>query len=292
MIQPQLERAYPADADALLQVQRAAFAGHYRRYRDKDNPYLQDQDSLLRRMTFPQGAYYKLTAGDELAGGLFLYQRAFASFWLAVLYIHPRFQGRGWGRFALRQAMEAYPWAAEWGLNCPTDLPANQACYQACGFTDTGLRERINPRLELMVYHRYCFRFLREEALEDSRVRLRLAAALDPRPETCGVPCYRFDILPAGSQGPVLGRCALRVGWNEAVRLAGHVDLFLDAPEPDLYRRVLALLGELAYLHRMEDLSILAAPGRPALLQALAALGADFQEILPGGARYILPLEG
>ena len=58
------------------------------------------------------------------------------------------------------------------------------------------------------------------------------------------------------------------------------------------YRRVLQLLGSLAYLHHMDTLSLLAAPGDTPLLEALEALEAQWVEALPGGMeRFALILE-
>jgi len=148
-----LKKANTADIPALLEIQRHAFATLYEQYSDEKSPYLQTEEELEFRITYPDGCYFKILHDGVLCGGIFVYKKE-EHHRIGIIYIDPDFQNMKIGQSAISLAFELYPNAKKWELDVPSDQTANIKCYTKMGFGDTGKREKINDKLTLAYFER------------------------------------------------------------------------------------------------------------------------------------------
>ena len=170
-----LEHVRPEDVDALVAIQKAAFAPLYERYQDEASPYLRGAQEMRNWLMHRQVRCWKILEDGALCGGVTVFLRPGGEYYLARLFVHPDHQGHGVAAEALRLCEQKYPEARRWTLDFPVDQPANRRCYEKAGYRDTGVRMEKNERLTLAMYEKWCadIRLLRRDELTDANRVLR-----------------------------------------------------------------------------------------------------------------------
>jgi len=148
-----IARAAADDAEILTEIQKKAFVRLYEMYRDEQNPYLRGSGELREQIESGERDVYKIFYGGALCGGLTVRDRGGGEYYLNRVCVLPELQGKNIGRRAIALAEKNYA-AARWAVDFPADLPMNRRCYEACGYSDTGAREKISDALTLAYYEK------------------------------------------------------------------------------------------------------------------------------------------
>ena len=103
-------------------------------------------------------------------------------------------------------------------------------------------------------------KFYNTDFLNSDEIDLILEKTTDEDPKRKFVPAYHFNICD--KHGNVMGKCSLRVGYNENLYYGGHIGYGVD----EAYRgnhyaaKACRLLFDLARMHGMEYLYITCRP--------------------------------
>jgi ribosomal protein S18 acetylase RimI-like enzyme len=138
MMSIRIEKATPADAPALVELQIRAFhhdAVLYPGVEPDGPPGYDSVDHTLRDIA--EVPCYKILADDRIIGGIVVFERTTGHFHLDKIFIDPEYQGRGIGSQAMRFIEHAHP-AALWTLHTPTYAVRNQHFYEKHGYIKTG----------------------------------------------------------------------------------------------------------------------------------------------------------
>lgn len=133
-----LQRATPANAEALLAVQIAAFHDDARLYPGVElggPPGYDSLDVLLDRIE--GNDYYTIFADGRIVGGIMAFPKGEGHRHLDVIYIDPDFINLGIGSQAMRFIEQAHP-AALWTLDTPVYVVRNHHFYEKLGYVRAG----------------------------------------------------------------------------------------------------------------------------------------------------------
>ena len=129
------EKATPADAAALTEVQVRAFDDDTRRYPGVPAggpPGYDDLGWQLDRMS--RGHYFKIVEGETIVGGAIVFRVGPGHCELGRIWIDPAHQGRGIGGETLRFLEGAFPDASRWTLDTPAWATRNHSFYERHGY--------------------------------------------------------------------------------------------------------------------------------------------------------------
>ncbi|MHC1696243.1 MAG: GNAT family N-acetyltransferase [Eubacteriales bacterium] len=149
-----IEKAEASDAALLRSIQSGAFERLYERYHDEGSPFLESEEDITRRMSYPDRDYYKITSEDTVIGGLTVRRLSEGDYYLGRLFVSPSLQGKGIGQHAIKLMEDLYPDAVRWTVDFPSDLELNRRCYESAGYRDTGRSEVKSDRLTLSLYEK------------------------------------------------------------------------------------------------------------------------------------------
>ncbi len=129
---PTIVRAVPADAPAMLAMQKLAFEPEARACQVWDIPPLQETEAGIREH-IAQACVLKAVDGGQLAGAI----RGIVtgdSCLIRVLVVAPEFQGQGLGARLLRAIEDAHPGVARFELTTNMTMVANVRFYLRHGY--------------------------------------------------------------------------------------------------------------------------------------------------------------
>lgn len=137
------------------------------------------------------------------------------------------------------------------------------------------------------------FHFFDTSALFDNELRLQLAEVKQADPAKSLLPTYHFFILRQGT-GENVGRCDLRVGFNESIFYSGNIGYRIFEPYRGHHYAAHActLLLNLARQHKMPQVVITCRPDNAASRKTCERLGARFAGIVSLPASHDLFKEG
>ena len=121
--------------------------------------------------------------------------------------------------------------------------------------------------------------FLDTSFLENDEIKLVLERATQGDPVKNRVPAYYFRICD--KQGHIMGRCDLRIGYNDGLYYGGHIGYRIE----EAYRghhyaaKACMLLFQLAKKHEMDHLFITCNPDNWPSRKTLEYLKGEFLEI-------------
>lgn len=150
-----------ADAQMLSYIQRLAFWPLYEKYHDKGNPGLRGEEDILNRLNHRRFKCFTILLDDEIVGGVvyrskgsgvFFTELGDGEYYLQRIFIKPEWQGNRIAQTAIRLCEKQFPDARMFVVDFPVDMLQNRMCYEAVGFSDTGMRKEIEPGLELAFY--------------------------------------------------------------------------------------------------------------------------------------------
>lgn len=152
----QLERAAPADADALTAICTRSFEGYARLHGYGAEGCPPGYSSAAwHRKYITRAHYYAIWQDGALAGGILIFPSGGEAYEIAQLYVDPAYQGQGVGRQAMLAAEAAYPRAVHWTLNTPLWALSNQRFYEGLGYQKSGLIDLPGVDFPLVVYEKW-----------------------------------------------------------------------------------------------------------------------------------------
>jgi ribosomal protein S18 acetylase RimI-like enzyme len=135
------ERAAPADAEALVRVQMAAFHDDARLYPGIEMGGPPGYDSVeVALEKIKQDIFYKIVADGQIIGTVIVMDKGAGHFHLDVICVDPAYHGRGIGAQAM-QFIEAVCPAAKWSLHTPGYALRNQHFYEKLGYVKMGAED-------------------------------------------------------------------------------------------------------------------------------------------------------
>ncbi len=155
-----IKNTEPCEAEALANIQKAAFMPLYEKYHDEGSPALRGADELLSRMT-PNYRVFTILCDGEMVGGIFYRLHGkytpdnFLSegeYYLCRIWIAPKYQNKGIAAAAILLCEREFPDARRFFVDFPIDMEKNKRCYQKVGFGDTGERRPGGEGLTLALY--------------------------------------------------------------------------------------------------------------------------------------------
>lgn len=137
------------------------------------------------------------------------------------------------------------------------------------------------------------FQFMDTALLYDEEILLQLADAKPADPAKDLLPTYHFSII-LRSTGEMIGRCDLRLGFNESIYYSGNIGYRIFEPFRGHHyaANACALLLKLARLHKMRQVVITCRPDNPASRKTCERLGARFSGIVQLPPSHNLYKEG
>lgn len=158
----EIRKTVAEEAEALAQIQKAAFKPLYEKYHDEGNPFLRGPEDILRRLN-KNNRHYTILCDDKMVGGIFYRCKGKRNplagikegeYYLARIYIHPDYQNQGIARQAILLCEKEFPDAESYFVDFPEDLDKNRRCYESAGFRDTGERICEEGAPALAVYQK------------------------------------------------------------------------------------------------------------------------------------------
>lgn len=134
------DKATPADAPALTDVQTRCFDDDSRRFAGQERGGPPGYDSvawqieMMRRAT----AYYAIKEDGRIIGGIILFHVQGDHYELGRIYLDLEAQHRGIGAQAMAFIEDAFPQAARWTLGTPSWAVRNHYFYTKCGYSKVG----------------------------------------------------------------------------------------------------------------------------------------------------------
>lgn len=150
-----LVRASMADAEAIWQMQRIAFAQLLEKYQDFDtNPANEPLEKVQWRLSLPATYFYFIQIDGVNAGAIRIIdhhneQRKRIS----PLFVMPEFRGMGVAQAAIRSAEQLHG-TRHWNLSTILQEPKNCHLYEKMGYTFTGETKAINERMTIVFYEK------------------------------------------------------------------------------------------------------------------------------------------
>ena len=154
-----LEKAKESDAKSIFDIQVKAFMSSLEKYKDLNtNPANETIDRVITRINNPNGGFYKILVGNDLAGAICIYRKDKTSeFWISPMFILPNLQGLGIAQKAINLVEDMFPQATSWELATILEEDRNCYLYEKMGFTKTGLRKKLNDQTTLVFYKKQSY---------------------------------------------------------------------------------------------------------------------------------------
>lgn len=146
------ERAGPADAEALVGAQIAAFHHDSVLYPEVEIGGPPGYDSVeTTRKKIEEGIAYKIVDAGRVVGGMVLFDMRHEHMHLDLIFIDPAFHDRGIGTQAMQFLERAHP-ARRWTLDTPSWAVRNQHFYEKLGYVKVS--EDTYPGIVLFGYEK------------------------------------------------------------------------------------------------------------------------------------------
>lgn len=151
----ELQRADVSCCEAVLQMQKEAFAALLETYQDYEiNPANETAEQVMQRLMQPGTYYYFITVNGERVGAIRIVDAKNGSRKrISPLFILPQYRNRGYAQAAIREA-ERIHGAENWELTTIMQEPGNCHLYEKMGYRRTGVPQIINERMTLVHYEK------------------------------------------------------------------------------------------------------------------------------------------
>jgi GNAT superfamily N-acetyltransferase len=150
-----LEKATNSDAESIFDIQVKAFMPLLEKYKDyQTSPANETIDRVIERINNPNGGFYKILADNILVGAICVFWKEKTQFWISPMFILPEYQGQGIGQKAILLVEEMFPQVISWELATILEEKRNCYLYEKMGYTQTGLRKKINDNTTLVYYYK------------------------------------------------------------------------------------------------------------------------------------------
>lgn len=146
----ELIKAEASDASSILVMQQESFMPLLIKYQDMStNPANETLEQVLTRITMSGSFFYKIIKEQKMVGAIRVKYGGERSYWISPIFVHPRFQGLGIAREAMRLAEERHIEALVWELATILEEEANCRFYEKIGYQSTGVTQVLNSRTTL-----------------------------------------------------------------------------------------------------------------------------------------------
>ena len=148
------ERARMEDAVFLTEVQKRAFSDDSRRFGGLPGgpPGYDSADWTL--WAIETGIYYKVLAGDQIIGGVILFDMHKRHFNLGRIFVDPDWQNRGIGSQAVRFVEKTFRYVQRWSLDTPEWATRNHHFYEKLGYVKVGDEVPRGANIRLYLYEK------------------------------------------------------------------------------------------------------------------------------------------
>lgn len=155
----QLVRAKAEDLHELHRLQVEAFTPLYEKYHDDDmSPAKESIDRVSWKLnTCPNSYFYYILDGEDKVGAIRIVRDYSCPddsiMHISPLFIRPKFQGKGYGKAAIKEALKLWSDTKIWRLSTIKEEEKNCHLYERCGFV-RGREERFNDLMTLVYYEK------------------------------------------------------------------------------------------------------------------------------------------
>jgi ribosomal protein S18 acetylase RimI-like enzyme len=132
------EPARPADAEALVKIQVAAFHNDALIYPGVEiggPPGYDAVESVLKKID--EDDYFKVVVDGQIVGGIVVFDMGRGHFHLDLIYLDPEYHDRGIGTQAMQFIEQQYD-APLWTVDTPAYAVRNQHFYEKFGYVKVG----------------------------------------------------------------------------------------------------------------------------------------------------------
>ncbi len=148
-----LQKCTQPDCEKIQQMQKAAFAALLEKYRDFDtNPACESVERIREKMNQPQTTWYFIISGNDVVGGVRLFEIDGRTMRVSPIFILPEHQNKGYAQAAMIQLERENPQADIWELD--TILQEEKLCrlYEKLGYRKTGESYEIKDGMTIVFY--------------------------------------------------------------------------------------------------------------------------------------------
>jgi GNAT superfamily N-acetyltransferase len=156
MMKMHLHKAVESDAESIFSIQKSAFQPLLNKYRDYDtNPANESIDRVLKRISNPNGGFYKILVDNTLVGAICVFwKEKTTQFWISPMFILPEYQGKGIAQKGIVLVEKLFPQATSWELATIIEESRNCYLYEKMGYSLTGKSKKLNDRARLVFYRK------------------------------------------------------------------------------------------------------------------------------------------
>jgi len=142
------EKATPADAAILTEVQTRCFDHDTRRYLNQPSGGPPGYDSVGWQIQHMQrGMYYKILSDGQIIGGIIVFRLGKGHYELGRIYLDPDYQDQGIGTQAMGFIESQFPDAVRWTLDTPVWATRNHHFYEKLGYVKVREDDAYGERL-------------------------------------------------------------------------------------------------------------------------------------------------
>ncbi len=148
-----LVRISPADAEALLDLQKRGFADIYEKYQDHEtSPVNESLERLLGKLEQSFTYFYRIDAKGTPVGAIRVVDGGDGTLKrISPLFILPEHRGHGYAQEAIL-AVEAIHGDTGWDLGTIAQEPRNIHLYEKLGYRPSGRITIINDQMTIIGY--------------------------------------------------------------------------------------------------------------------------------------------
>jgi GNAT superfamily N-acetyltransferase len=149
------EKARIGDAEVLTEIQKRTFDDDALCFGGQPAggpPGYDSADWTLWAMK--TGIYYKILAGDQIVGGVILFDMHRHHFNLGRIFVDPDWQNQGIGSQAIRFVEKTFPYVKKWSLDTPEWAIRNHHFYEKLGYVKVGEEVPEGADIRLCLYEK------------------------------------------------------------------------------------------------------------------------------------------
>ncbi len=150
------EKARLQDAAVLTGVQQRTFDDDSRRFAGRPSgggpPGYDSVDWTL--WAIKTGIYYEIVAGEQIVGGVILFDMHKRHVYLGRIFVDPDWQDQGIGSQAIRFVEETFRYVNRWSLDTPEWATRNHHFYEKLGYVKVGEEVLDGTDMRLYLYEK------------------------------------------------------------------------------------------------------------------------------------------
>ncbi len=153
-----IEKAIESDAESIYDIQVKAFLPLLEKYQDfETNPANESVERVVKRITNPQGGFYKILLDKVLVGAICVFWKEdVTQLWISPMFILPEYQGQGIAQKSIALVKKLFPQATTWELATILEEERNCYLYEKMGFIQTDVQRKLNDKATLVFYKQRC----------------------------------------------------------------------------------------------------------------------------------------